>query len=95
MTDALKPVIIYILGKEYKIACPPEERNDLMNNAQILDEQMRKIQDAGKVIGADRIAVLAALNLAHELSQLQKQNADWQRQVDRLRHKIDDMLQSA
>lgn len=63
------------MGKEYKIACPPDERDDLISSALHLDEQMRKIRDSGKVSGADRIAVMAALNLSHELKVLKNQNA--------------------
>jgi cell division protein ZapA len=60
-------VSITILDKEYLIACPEEERHDLMRSADYLDRKMREIRDAGKIIGTERIAVMAALNLAHEL----------------------------
>jgi cell division protein ZapA len=67
-------VVLTIMGKEYKIACEPEERQRLIDSAQLLDKQMRQIRDSGKVNGADRIAVMAALNLVHELSFLKSQN---------------------
>ncbi|EIC31321.1 MULTISPECIES: cell division protein ZapA [Methylomicrobium] len=67
-------VALTIMGKEYKIACEPEERQRLIESAQLLDRQMRQIRDSGKVNGADRIAVMAALNLVHELSFLKSQN---------------------
>jgi cell division protein ZapA len=67
-------VTLHILGKEYKIACEPQERQSLIDSAQQLDRQMRQIRDSGKVNGADRIAVMAALNLVHELSSLRNQN---------------------
>lgn len=67
-------VVLTIMGKEYKIACDPAERQRLIDSAQLLDKQMRQIRDSGKVNGADRIAVMAALNLVHELSSLQNQN---------------------
>lgn len=67
-------VALTIMGKEYKIACEPEERQRLIESAQLLDKQMRQIRDSGKVNGADRIAVMAALNLVHELSFLKSQN---------------------
>ncbi|MGC9458049.1 MAG: cell division protein ZapA [Halothiobacillaceae bacterium] len=63
-------VNITILDKEYRIACPPEEREVLHRTAQYLDERMREIRSARRVIGADRIAVLAALNITHELLEL-------------------------
>lgn len=67
-------VVLTIMGKEYKIACDPAERQRLIDSAQLLDKQMRQIRDSGKVNGADRIAVMAALNLVHELSSLKNQN---------------------
>lgn len=67
MNKATHPVSLNILDKEYKIACAANERDILINSAHELDKQMRKIRDTGKVSGADRIAVLAALNLAHDL----------------------------
>ncbi|MEC4750239.1 cell division protein ZapA [Methylomicrobium sp. Wu6] len=67
-------VVLNIMGKEYKIACEPQERQGLIDSAQKLDKQMRLIRDSGKVNGPDRIAVMAALNLVHELSTLKNQN---------------------
>jgi len=58
---------IKILEKEYDIACPLDERTELLDSAELLNEQMRGIRDSGKVIGLDRIAVMSALNLAHEV----------------------------
>jgi cell division protein ZapA len=66
MTKPVQAVSLNILDKEYKIACAPGEREALIHSAQALDKQMRKIRETGKVAGADRIAVLAALNLAHD-----------------------------
>lgn len=66
-SDNAQAVTITILGKEYLIACPEEERNQLLSSAEFLDKKMREIRDSGKVIGTDRIAVMAALNLANEL----------------------------
>ncbi|WP_414154577.1 cell division protein ZapA [Pseudomonas sp. BNK-43-a] len=60
-------VTVQILDKEYSIICPPEERNNLVGVARYLDGKMREIRSSGKVIGADRIAVMAALNITHEL----------------------------
>ena len=66
-------VTVHILDKEYPIACPPQQRANLESAARYVDGKMREIRNSGRVIGADRIAVLAALNIAHEL--LQQQNA--------------------
>ena len=62
-----EPVKIYILDREFVIACPEEERPALLQAVAFLNQKMQEIRDKGKVIGIDRIAVLAALNLAHEL----------------------------
>jgi cell division protein ZapA len=58
---------VSILGREFKVACGEGERNELLEAVAFLDRRMREIRDAGKVSGTDRIAVMAALNIAHEL----------------------------
>ena len=58
---------IQILGRDYKVACKEHERADLLAAVGFLDKRMREIRDGGKISGADRIAVMAALNLANEL----------------------------
>jgi cell division protein ZapA len=60
-------VSVRLLEKEYVVACPHEERADLLDSAEYLNSKMREIRDTGKVVGIDRIAVMAALNLANEL----------------------------
>lgn len=67
-----EPVKVYILDREFMIACPPEERNALLQSAAMLDQKMREIRDRGKVVGVDRIAIMAGLNLAHELLRLRQ-----------------------
>ncbi len=67
MKPAMEPVKVTILDKEYLIACPEDEKDGLLRSASMLHRRMREIRDSGKVVGADRIAVMAALNLAHEL----------------------------
>lgn len=62
-----KTATIRLLDKEYLVACPEEEQDDLLASARFLDKKMREIRDSGKVVGIDRIAVMAALNIAHEL----------------------------
>ena len=59
-------VSVRIMEKEYVVACPYDERSALLDAAEFLNSRMREIRDTGKVIGMDRIAVMAALNLAHE-----------------------------
>ena len=65
------PVTVNILGKEYQIACPEEEKEALIASARMVHENMEKIRQSGKVVGVDRIAVMAALNIAHELIKIQ------------------------
>jgi cell division protein ZapA len=58
---------ISILGREFKVACKESEREELSEAVALLDRRMREIRDAGKVTGTDRIAIMTALNFAHEL----------------------------
>ncbi|RMG38350.1 MAG: cell division protein ZapA [Gammaproteobacteria bacterium] len=67
MTSKRQPVSVNILGKEYRIGCEPGEEEALLKAARYLDARMKDIRGTGKVIGTERIAVMAALNLAHEL----------------------------
>ncbi len=67
MTDRTSRVSVRILEKEYQVACLPEERSELLDSAEYLNVKMREIRDGGNIVGLDRIAVMAALNLAHEL----------------------------
>lgn len=67
MTEQLAQVSVRILDKEYQVACPPGERTDLLDSAEILNSKMREIRDSGRVVGLDRIAVMAALNMANDL----------------------------
>ena len=67
MTDQFAQVSVRILDKEYQVACPVEERTDLLDSAEILNAKMREIRDTGRIVGLDRIAVMAALNMANDL----------------------------
>ena len=66
MTDS-NAVNVSIMGKDYLVACGDEEKQELMRSAEFLDRKMCEIRDSGKIIGTDRIAVMAALNIAHDL----------------------------
>jgi cell division protein ZapA len=68
--EAVRPLTVRILEKEYIVACGPDERTELLDSAELLNRSMREIRDAGKISGLDRIAVMAALNLAHEVLKL-------------------------
>ena len=67
MPDSPKTIDISILGRSYKVACEDEERESLLAAAAYLDGKMSDIRRSGKISGTDRIAVMAALNIAHEL----------------------------
>ncbi len=83
-------VTVHILDKEYCIACPADERANLESAARYLDGKMREIRSGGKVIGADRIAVMAALNITHDLLHKQ-QRLD--QEADSTRAKVRDLLE--
>ena len=76
MSNKPQSVTLTIMGKEYRIVCEAEEQDDLLQSAQQLDLQMRKMRDSGKINGSERIAVMAALNLSHELQVMKNQNAE-------------------
>ncbi len=93
MSDS-NTVIVTILEKEYQVACPPEQKDELVQSARYLDTQMRKIRETGKVIGLERIAVMAALNISHELLQASTQSeaGSGKENVRALNQKIDEAL---
>lgn len=62
-------VTINILDKEYRIACPEEEQEALVESARFLNEKMQEVRRSGKVVGMDRISIMAGLNIVHELLQ--------------------------
>ena len=74
MNKPIKPIAVQILDKEYRVACEPGDETKLLTAAKHLDDRMRDIRSTGKVIGTDRIAVMAALNITNELLS-QKDNA--------------------
>jgi len=89
---------VTLLGRAYRFACKESERRDLLEAVDFLDRRMREIKDAGRVTGAERIAVMAALNIAHEL--LKAKNAlppsfatgEAQKRVSAMRQAIDKAL---
>lgn len=90
-------VSVRILEKDYTIACPYEERSALLDSAEFLNARMREIRDSGKVVGLDRIAVMVALNLAHELARLKERESsiegDIGTRVRSLRERVETALQ--
>jgi cell division protein ZapA len=82
---------VTILEREYRLACTPDEKESLLRCAAYVEDKMQAIRSAGKVMGADRIAVMAALQIAHEL--FSARSADGVDLGD-LRRRVRDMLQS-
>jgi cell division protein ZapA len=72
MSSGSETVSVVILGKEYAVRCPPEERERLEQVARFVDGRMCEVRDSGAALGTDRIAVLTALNIANELFELQQ-----------------------
>lgn len=66
MSNSSDAVKIKIMDKDYMVACPDEERDELIASARHLSDKMQEIRNSGKVAGIDRIAVMAGLNLAHD-----------------------------
>jgi cell division protein ZapA len=91
----LNTVTVKILDKDYQVACPQEQESELAASAKYLDKQLRNIRDTGKVIGLERIAVMAALNISFELLQASQQGDTSQTDsadLKQLNTKIDDAL---
>ncbi len=90
-------VTVKILDKDYQVACPEEQESQLLVSAKYLDKQMRGIRETGKVIGLERIAVMAALNISYELLQASEHSdseapAPDPGAVEGLNRKLDDAL---
>lgn len=82
-------VNVNILNKEYQISCLKEEEECLLASAYMLHENMEKIKSAGRVVGLDRIAVMAGLNLAHDLISLRNnRSSDLNKNIFQIRDKI-------
>ena len=96
MNDSGKPITVKILDKEYLISCSEEEREPLHTAVTSLNVKMLDMKNSGRVIGSERIAVMTALNLAHELLAYKQENDDYTSSVDttvqRLQSKIDEAL---
>ncbi len=86
-------VAVQILGKEYRISCRESEKQALLESARLLDEKMREIKDSGKIASTESIAILSALNIAHDLVQrheLEKETAQFVKtRLQGMREKID------
>lgn len=88
-------VQINILGKEYSVACPEEKRDELISAASYLDQNMREIQQSGAVLGTERVAVMAALNISHDLLSLREDTGltlEMENRIKTLRRNLEEAL---
>jgi cell division protein ZapA len=96
MSNATKTLDVKILDRELRIACPDEERSELLDAVAYLDKRMREIRDAGKIASVERIALMAALNITHELLGMKVGRgidlSDFKRRMDSMQAAIDQAL---
>ena len=97
MSDSAPTTVsVRILDKEYQIACPADEVDSLTQSAKFLDTRMAEIRNSGKVVGLDRIAVIAALNITHEFlageSQHTETHSNVAKRIDRLNERVGNAL---
>ena len=94
--SANEPVSVHILDREYTVGVAPDERSSLMAAAKLLDSRMRDVRGSNRMAAVDRVAVLAALNLAHELqlmrNELAQQQQRFQSTLDGLNRRIDSAI---
>ena len=86
---------VTILGRQFRVACTDDEKQELLKAVSYLDGKMREIRDGGKVIGVERIAIMAALNMAHELMSVRVDGVDLgevRRRMTEMRAMIDEVL---
>ena len=93
---ASEPVAVHILDREYTVGCEPDERDSLMAAAKLLDAKMREVRGGNRMAALDRVAVLAALNLAHELQQARNEGDRRERELARtvgaMQRRLDDLF---
>jgi cell division protein ZapA len=90
-----KSVSIHIMGNEYHVSSPENEIEKLENAARALDKRMREIKEGGRVIGLERVAVMAALNLSYELMHGESSSAEETAQIDSRLLKLTEKVDSA
>jgi cell division protein ZapA len=94
MSQQIAQVSVRILDKEYQVACPADERTDLLDSAEILKSKMREIRDSGRIVGLDRIAVMAALNMANDLMHAQARDQQLEGDISERLKLISDRVDS-
>ncbi len=94
MNESTAQVSVRILDKEYQVACPASERTDLLDSAEILNAKMLEIRDSGRIVGIDRIAVMAALNMANDMLHAQARDRSLDGDVSSRLKLISDRVES-
>lgn len=97
MSTETSTLEVFILDKSYRVSCPESEQESLRASASYLDRKMREIRQSGKIIGLERIAVIAALNITHELLSTSRQvesGTDSKAEIDRLIARVEKTLDS-
>ena len=90
-----RSIDLTIMGREFTVSCTDEERPGLLEAVSYLDKKMHDIRDTGKVIGIERIAMMAALNLSHELLHTKTGDVDigdYKRRISAMQNQIDDVM---
>lgn len=90
-----KSLDVSIMGREFRVACPDDEQEELLSAVSYLDRKMREIRDSGKVIGVERIAIMAALNIAHELLTTRTGGfdiGDFKRRISSMQEQLDQAM---
>lgn len=99
MSEQNTAVQVKILDKEYQVNCPPSDQEALIKSARYLDENMRKIKGRGNIHGAEKIAVMAALNITHDMLRknrmINESRQETSSQVKSIEEKIDLALASS
>lgn len=91
----IEPLTITIMGKEYRVACPEEEKANLLASADLLNDKLEEIKKQGSVIGTERIAIMAALNMSHDVlhnKTINTDHADLNQRIDVLSERISDSM---
>ena len=90
-----KPIDVMIMGREFTVSCTDEERQGLLDAVNYLDKKMRDIRDSGKIVGLERIAIMVALNLSHEVLNTKTGDVDigdYKRRINAMQSLIDEAI---
>jgi cell division protein ZapA len=96
MSKDTRGLDVSIMGREFRVSCTEEEQKDLLKAVDFLNSKMKEIRDTGKVIGVERIAIMAALNITHEYLSTRMAGGfdvgEFKRRMDRMQATIDQAI---